>query len=108
MLYFKPPAKVIKNALWALRYRQFNQSAGRKTGWDRAKQLSKGIKNVSFNDINIMWAWFRRHEKNKAIPHKLINTPWKDNGFLMWQAWGGDEAYIWASNIRNVYKGANK
>jgi phage-related protein (TIGR01555 family) len=99
---FKPPESVAKEAKKALDYREKypkeTEDAGTKTGWTRANQLAKR-ENLSLETVKRMKSFFSRHEKNKKINEKYKDEPWKDNGYLMWLAWGGDSGKTWSEKI---------
>ena len=39
---------------------------------------------------------FARHKANAKVDPKFQDEPWKDHGYLMWLAWGGDTGVTWA------------
>jgi hypothetical protein len=39
---------------------------------------------------------FNRHRKNSSIAPEHKDEPWKDNGYVAWLIWGGDEGVDWA------------
>jgi hypothetical protein len=84
-----------KKALdWREQYGRDEVTAGTAVGWQRANQLAKGEK-VS-RDVVSRMAQFNRHRKNSKIDSELKETPWKDNGYVAWLIWGGDEGVDWA------------
>ena len=86
-----------KKALdWRDEYGRDEVTAGTPVGWQRANQLAKGEK-ISRDVISRM-AQFNRHRKNSEIDPELKSTPWKDNGYVAWLIWGGDEGVDWAIN----------
>ncbi len=77
--------------------------AGTSVGWTRAAQLS-ARKSVSRDVISRM-AQFNRHRKNATIDPKYKDTPWKDNGYVAWNLWGGTSGVDWAiSKIKQIDK----
>ena len=50
-------------------------------------------------------AAFNRHRKNATVDPKYKDTPWKDNGYVAWNLWGGTSGVNWAikkmESIRN-------
>jgi hypothetical protein len=64
------------------------------TGLARANQLCSG-ENISEETIARMAA-FERHRENSNINPEFEGTPWKDNGYVAWLGWGGDEGIAWA------------
>ena len=104
MADFKPPLGVVNNAKkaieWREKYPKETSSAGTQIGWTRARQLANG-ESVSEDIIQRMVLFFARHEKNKEVAPKFRNEPWRDNGYLMHLAWGGDEGKTWCNKIYN-------
>jgi hypothetical protein len=92
------PAAAKENAKKALDWRdQYGRdevTAGTPVGWQRANQLAKGEK-LSLDVISRM-AQFNRHRKNSKIAPEHKSEPWKDNGYVAWLIWGGDEGVDWA------------
>jgi hypothetical protein len=101
---FKPPLGVVNNAKqaieWRDKYPKETADSGTQTGWTRARQLANGD-SVSEEIIGRMVSFFARHEKNKTVAPEFRNEPWRDNGYLMWNAWGGDEGKTWSNKIYN-------
>ena len=96
-LDFVPPKAAQENAQKALRWREEHGDeidAGTRVGWVRANQLSKGQELSP--DIVRRMAQFNRHRSNSEIANQYEGEPWRDNGFLAWQLWGGDEGVDWA------------
>jgi len=86
-----------KKALdWRDEYGRDEVTAGTPVGWQRANQLAKGEKLS--RDVISRMAQFNRHRKNSEIDPELKSTPWKDNGYVAWLIWGGDEGVDWAIN----------
>ena len=104
MAGFKPPIGVANNAKqaieWREKYPNETADAGTQVGWTRARQLANR-ENISEDTIGRMVSFFARHEKNKEVAPEFRNEPWRDNGYLMWQAWGGDEGKTWCNKIYN-------
>jgi hypothetical protein len=101
---FKPPIGVVNNAKKAIKWREEypneTSSAGTQVGWTRARQLANG-ESVSEDIIGRMVSFFARHENSKEVAPEYRNEPWRDNGFLMHLAWGGDEGKTWSNKIYN-------
>jgi len=96
-LDFVPPKAAQENAQKALGWREEHGDeidAGTRVGWIRANQLAKG-RELS-PDIVRRMAQFNRHRSNSEIADKHRGEPWKDNGYLSWQLWGGNEGVDWA------------
>jgi len=92
------PAAAKENAKKALDWRdQYGRdevTAGTPVGWQRANQLAKGEKLS--RDVVSRMAQFNRHRKNSKIAPEHKSEPWKDNGYVAWLIWGGDEGVDWA------------
>ena len=92
------PAAAKKNAQiaidWKEKYGRDEVPAGTPVGWARAHQLAKGEK-ISADTVKRMSA-FNRHRKNSSIAPEHKDEPWKDNGYVAWLIWGGDEGVDWA------------
>jgi len=93
-----PPKRAQQNAAkaieWREKYPKETEGAGTPIGWRRASQLASG-EPVSEDVIKRM-AQFNRHRDNAVVAPEFENEPWRDNGYLMWMAWGGTEGIDWA------------
>lgn len=77
-----------------------------RVGWTRANQLAKR-KPISFETIKRMSA-FVRHKDNAKIAEQYKSEPWKDNGYVAWLGWGGDEGINWAiKKVEQIEKKSN-
>lgn len=102
-LDFVPPKAAQKNAKKALRWKEEHPDevdGGTRVGWTRANQLAKG-KELS-PDIVQRMAQFNRHRSNSEIADEYEGEPWKDNGYIAWQIWGGDEGVDWAIRLSDA------
>jgi hypothetical protein len=76
---------------------------GTAVGWQRANQLAK--RETISRDVVARMAQFNRHKENATVDPKLQDTPWKDNGYVAWNLWGGTSGVNWAikkmESIRN-------
>lgn len=92
------PQAAIDNAKkaieWRDKYGRDEVTAGTRVGWARANQLANK-EPISADTVSRMAA-FNRHRKNSKINPDLKETPWKDNGYVAWLIWGGDEGIDWA------------
>jgi hypothetical protein len=69
-------------------------TAGTPVGWQRANQLAKGEKLSQ--DVVSRMAQFNRHRKNSKIAPEHKSEPWRDNGYVAFLIWGGEEGVDWA------------
>lgn len=100
------PEGAVKNAKKAIRWKKEHGDevkAGTKVGWQRAHQLSKREK-ISKSTIKRMKSFFDRHDGNQKIDSKYKSEPWKDNGYVSWLLWGGDESYSWSKKMVRKFK----
>lgn len=107
---FTPPVGAANAAKKALKWRKEHGSevdAGTAVGWTRANQLADR-ETLSPETVRRMYKFFQRHEKNKAIDPKHKNEPWKDNGYVSWQLWGGDAGKSWAETKWNQMEKTDK
>lgn len=88
---------------WRDKYGRDEVKGGTAIGWQRASSLSKREK-LSAETVGRMAA-FNRHKKNATVDPKYKDTPWKDNGYVAWNLWGGTSGINWAikkmESIRN-------
>jgi hypothetical protein len=68
---------------------------GTDVGWSRANQLANG-EQLSWDTISRM-SQFARHEDNSSVEDG--KEPFEDCGYVMWEAWGGDEGVSWAQTM---------
>ena len=85
---------------WRKKYGRDVVTAGTEVGWRRASQLANR-ENISLDVVKRM-AQFNRHRENAKIDPKYKGEPWKDNGYVAWNLWGGTAGVDWA--IREVNK----
>jgi hypothetical protein len=88
---------------WREKYGRDEVKGGTAVGWQRAASLSKR-ESLSAETVGRMAA-FNRHKKNSTVDPKFKDTPWKDNGYVAWNLWGGTSGVNWAikkmESIRN-------
>lgn len=93
--YPEAAKKNAKKAIdWKEKYGRDEVTAATRVGWARANQLAGG-EAISADTVKRMSS-FNRHRKNSKIDAKKKDTPWKDNGYVAWLTWGGDEGVDWA------------
>lgn len=96
--YSDYPAAAKSNAKkaidWKEKYGRDEVKGGTEVGWQRAHQLAKG-ESLS-RDVVSRMAQFNRHRKNSKVAAEHKDEPWKDNGYIAWLIWGGDEGVDWA------------
>ena len=85
---------------WREKYGRDVVTAGTEVGWRRASQLANR-ENISLDVVKRM-AQFNRHRENAKIDPKYKGEPWKDNGYVAWNLWGGTAGVDWA--IKEVNK----
>ena len=85
---------------WLDKYGRDVVTAGTEVGWRRASQLANR-ENISLDVVKRM-AQFNRHRENAKIDPRYKGEPWKDNGYVAWNLWGGTAGVDWA--IREVNK----
>jgi len=56
---------------------------------------------VTGQDVIEMAAWFARHEGSATVSPEYRDEPWRDAGYVMWLAWGGDTARTWVDGARD-------
>lgn len=88
---------------WREKYGRDEVKGGTAIGWQRASSLSKREK-LSEDTIARM-AQFNRHRKNSTVDPKYKDTPWKDNGYVAWNLWGGTSGVDWAINKMKKLRG---
>jgi hypothetical protein len=98
---FRPPAGARAAARRAIRWKEKygdKVRGGTQIGWTRAGQLARG-ENLSRETVARMASFFARHRGNEAVDPKFKDEPWRDNGYIMHLAWGGDAGDKWSQRI---------
>lgn len=96
-MYDDYPAKASANARKMIEYKEKygdEVKGGTQVGWTRARQLAN--KEAISRDIVSRMAQFNRHRENAKVDPKYKDEPWKDNGYVAWNLWGGTEGVDWA------------
>jgi len=74
--------------------------AGTPTGWRRASMLANRAP-LTIEMLNRIKSFFARHEGNQTIADRYKETPWRDNGFVSWNLWGGTAMRDWVNKKLN-------
>ena len=74
--------------------------AGTATGWRRASMLANR-EPLTIEMLNRIKSFFARHEGNQTIADRYKDTPWRDNGFVSWNLWGGTAMRDWVNKKLN-------
>ena len=74
--------------------------AGTPTGWRRASMLANR-EPLTIEMLNRIKSFFARHEGNQTIADRYKETPWRDNGFVSWNLWGGTAMRDWVNKKLN-------
>ena len=74
---------------------------GTPKGWSRAKQLASR-ETLSQADVNSIYSFLRRHEQNAEIAEEFRGTPYKDKGYVMYNAWGGKALLSYVERYRSA------
>ena len=74
--------------------------AGTPTGWRRANMISNR-EPLNIEMLNRIKSFFARHEGNQTIADRYKDTPWRDNGYVSWNLWGGTAMRDWVNKKLN-------
>ncbi|QDP47642.1 MAG: putative portal protein [Prokaryotic dsDNA virus sp.] len=74
---------------------------GTPKGWSRAKQLASRD-TLSQADVNSIYSFLKRHEQNAEIAEEFRGTPYKDKGYVMYNAWGGKALLSYVERYRSA------
>lgn len=72
---------------WDEKY-DLRDKMGTPAGWARAEQLASR-RELSQSDVNQIYSFLKRHEQNAEIAEEFRGEPWRDKGYVMYNAWGG-------------------
>ena len=78
-------------------------TAGTMTGWRRARMIANR-EPLTIEMLNRVKSFFARHEGNQTIAERFKDTPWRDNGFVSWNLWGGTAMRDWVNKKLNDLK----
>lgn len=104
-----PPKIAQENAKKVLRWREEHGDeveAMTDEGWERARQLADGGP-LDIDTIKKM-SQFQRHKDNSELSEEYEGEPWRDNGYVAWLGWGGDEGMKWAEKTVQKYEERKK
>lgn len=107
--YTNYPQTATNNAKRMLEWREKYGSevrGGTQTGWTRARMLAdrRPLDVPMLRRIN---SFFARHEGNEVIDEQYRDTPWKDNGYVAWNLWGGTAMRNWVKRTLDKLEDAN-
>lgn len=83
---------------WIEKYGRDVVTGGTQTGLARARQLAER-RPLDRETISRIYSFFSRHEGNEVIAEEYRDEPWKDNGYVAWNLWGGTSMYRYVSDI---------
>jgi HK97 family phage portal protein len=83
---------------WIEEYGRDVVTGGTQTGLARARQLAER-RPLDRETINRIYSFFSRHEGNEVIDEQYRDEPWRDNGFVAWNLWGGTSMFNYVKEI---------
>ena len=83
---------------WREKYGRDVVKGGTRVGWERANQLASR-ESLSLDTVKRINSFLARHEDNAKISEEYKNEPWKDNGYVAYNLWGGKSMISWARRI---------
>ncbi len=83
---------------WREKYGRDVVKGGTRVGWERANQLASR-ESLSLDTVKRINSFLARHEENAKISEEYKNEPWKDNGYVAYNLWGGKSMVSWARRI---------
>ena len=101
------PESASNNAKRMIEYRdkygRDKVSGGTIVGWRRAQQLANR-EAISFDTIKRVFSFLSRHKENAKVNPKYKDEPWRDNGYVAYNLWGGASMLTWSERIVEKYK----
>ena len=94
----KPTEGMVAEARRGLDWRKEHGRGGTEVGVARARDIING-RQLSASTVRRMFSFFSRHEGNETINPDYRDTPWKDNGYVAWNLWGGTSMYRYVTRI---------
>jgi len=83
---------------WIEEYGRDVVRGGTETGLARARQLAER-RPLTREMISRIYSFFSRHEGNEVIAEEYRDEPWKDNGYVAWNLWGGTSMFNYVKEI---------
>jgi len=83
---------------WREKYGRDVVKGGTRVGWERANQLASR-ESLSLDTVKRINSFLARHEDNAKISEEYKNEPWRDNGYVAYNLWGGKSMVSWARRI---------
>lgn len=83
---------------WIEEYGRDVVQGGTQTGLARARQLAER-RPLDRETINRIYSFFSRHEGNEQVAEQFRDEPWRDNGFVAWNLWGGTSMFNYVRDI---------
>jgi len=101
------PESASNNAKRMIEYRdkygRDKVSGGTIVGWRRAQQLANK-EAISFDVVKRVFSFLSRHKENAKVNPKYKDEPWRDNGYVAYNLWGGASMLTWSERIVEKYK----
>jgi HK97 family phage portal protein len=90
---------------WKEKYKD-EVKAGTRVGWTRARQLANREK-LSVSTLKRVKSFLARHKGYSTINPKYKDTPWKDNGYVSYNTWGGESMRVWVNKFLDKLEDKN-
>ena len=85
---------------WREKYGRDVVRGGTEIGWRRANDIANR-RNLSLDVVKRINSFLARHEENAKIDPKFKDEPWRDNGYVAYNLWGGKAMVSWAKRTAN-------
>ena len=85
------------------KYGRDKVSGGTMIGWQRANQLANR-EVISFDVVKRTYSFLSRHKENAKVADQYKDEPYRDNGYVAYNLWGGASMLSWSERIVNKYK----
>ena len=83
---------------WIEEYGRDVVTGGTQVGLARARQLAER-RPLDRETINRIYSFFSRHQGNEVIDEQYRDEPWRDNGYVAWNLWGGTSMFNYVKEI---------